>query len=451
MKLFAVILAAGQGTRMRSKLPKVLHPLAGRPLIWYSVENAKRITREKPIVVVGHNSEKVKEYLGDQVCFVEQNPQLGTGHAVLQAAPYLPENDDDLVLVMAADMPLFHYETVMNLVEMQKKHPGPITLVSIGGTDSRGFGRVVRDARGKIQAVIEEAQATPDQLRIQEYNSSIYCINAKWLIANLKRIPLSPKGEYYLTDLVGIAIRDGLSVQAMMLTDSTEAIGINTRVHLAEAEAVMRQRINRQWMMAGVTIVDPATTYIESSVSLGMDTIIYPDTIIQGKTEIGENCCLGPHTIISDAQIGNQCKVFYSVVEKAILEDNVDIGPYAHLRSGAHLAQGVHMGNFGEVKNSYLGPGTKMGHFSYLGDATLGANVNIGAGTITCNYDGEKKNHTEVGDHVFLGSDTMLVAPVKIGKGGHTGAGAVVTKDIPEDSLAVGVPARVIRKLEKRG
>jgi len=450
MKLIAIILAAGQGTRMRSKLTKVLHPLGGKPMIRYSVENALRISGEKPIVVVGHGAEQVKQLLGDEVRFVEQTPQLGTGHAVLQVLPHF-SGEEDLVLVMAADMPLFHYETLKQLVEMQQHHAGPITLVSVGGDDSRGFGRVIRDAQGQVCSVIEEAQATPDELRVREYNTSVYCFSAKWLAANLSRIPLSPKGEYYLTDLVGIAIQDGLSVQALKLTDNSEAIGINTRIHLAEAEAVLRQRINQQWMMAGVTIIDPTTTYIESDAVLGMDTTIYPNTIIQGKTEIGENCCIGPNSVIRDAHIGNRCKVFASVVEKAIMEDDVDIGPFGHLRSGAHLAQGVHMGNFGEVKNSYLGPGSKMGHFSYLGDATLGAKVNVGAGTITCNYDGEKKNHTEIGDCVFLGSDTMLVAPVKIGEGGHTGAGAVVTKDIPDYSLAVGVPARVIRKLEKRG
>lgn len=457
MKMIAIILAAGQGTRMHSKLPKVLHPLAGKPLIMYSVENAFHISGEKPVVVVGHGAEEVKKALGDQATFVEQNPPLGTGHAVLQTKPLLKNGGknegetDSLTLVIAADMPLFRLETLKQMVDIQMRNSGPITLISIGGTESRGFGRVLRNDQGDVLAVVEEAQATPEQLLIQEYNTSVYCFSTKWLADNLQRIPLSPKGEYYLTDMVGIAIQDGLSVKALKLSDNSEAIGINTRFHLAEAEAIVRQRINQHWMNTGVTLVDPQSTYIEADVSIGMDTVIYPNTIIQGKTTIGENCCLGPNTIIRDAQLGNHCKVFSSVVEKALLEDDVDIGPYGHLRSGAHLAQGVHMGNFGEVKNSYLGPGSKMGHFSYLGDATLGTKVNVGAGTITCNYDGEKKHPTKIGDNVFLGSDTMLVAPVKIGDGGRTGAGAVVTKDIPEDSLAVGVPAHVIRKLEKRG
>jgi bifunctional UDP-N-acetylglucosamine pyrophosphorylase/glucosamine-1-phosphate N-acetyltransferase len=248
---------------------------------------------------------------------------------------------------------------------------------------------------------------------------------------------------------VELAVRDGFEVKTLSLAYPTEAIGINQRVHLAEAEAVLRQRINTYWMLEGVTLLDPESTYIEAEVTLGQDTVIYPNTYLQGKSVIGEGCTIGPNTIIRDSQIGAGCQIFFSVVEKAILEENVDVGPYAHLRKGAHLAKGVHMGNFGEVKNSYLGPGTKMGHFSYIGDATIGEGVNIGAGTITCNYDGEKKNPTEIGEGVFIGSDTMLVAPVKVGKGARTGAGAVVTRDIPPYSLAVGVPARVIRKLNE--
>jgi len=263
----------------------------------------------------------------------------------------------------------------------------------------------------------------------------------------LSQIPLSPKGEYYLTDLVGIASANGLSVQPLELEDASESIGVNTRVHLAEAEAALQQRINRQWMLAGVTLHSPETVTIEPEVTIGVDTVIWPNTHLRAGTQIGADCEIGPNTLIENTHIGNRCKVFASVLEHAVVEDDVNIGPFGHLRKGAHLAQGVHMGNFGEIKSSYLGPGTKMGHFSYIGDATIGSDVNIGAGTITCNYDGVRKNHTEIGDGVFLGSDTMLVAPVKLEKGVHTGAGAVVTKDLPENSLAVGVPAHVIRIL----
>ena len=448
MKLKAIIMAAGQGTRMRSKLPKVLHPLLGQPLIRYSIDTTTRVTGQRPVVIIGHGADEVRKVLGEQAEFAIQAEQLGTGHAVQQAASLL-RGQADLVLVVAADMPLLTEATLRQLVETQKNNSGPLSMLTLLAEEPRGFGRVARDAQGKPRAIVEEAQATAEQLAIHELNAGAYCIRAEWLWDALTRIPLSPKGEYYLTDLVEIAVADGVSVQAVTLEEASEAIGINTRVHLAEAEALLRARINREWMLAGVTIVDPATTYIEPLVILGADTVIWPNTHLRGATRIGENCEIGPNTIIRSTQVGADCKVFSSVLEQAEVEDGVDIGPFAHLRKGAHLASGVHMGNFGEVKNSYLGPGTKMGHFSYIGDATIAEDVNIGAGTITCNFDGKQKHPTIIEQGVFIGSDTMLVAPVKIGEGARTGAGSVVTKDVPPYTLAVGVPARPIRKLEK--
>jgi len=449
MRIRAVILAAGQGTRMRSNLPKVLHPLVGRPMLQYAIQAAQRAAQSKPVVVVGHGAEQVRHVFHDQVEFVTQEPQLGTAHAVQQAEPLL-KGEADLILVTCADMPLLTAETLTQIVQTQMTHSGPITMLTMIAQDPRGFGRVVRDAHGNIIGIVEEAQASPEQLALRELNPSVYCFSADWLWQALRRIPVSPKGEYYLTDAIGIAVADGLTVQAKVMDDPTEGIGVNTRVHLAEAEAVMRTRINRQWMLAGVTILDPARTYIESDVQIGQDTVIWPDTYLLSGSRIGAGCTLGPDTYVRKSQIGDGCKIFSSIVDGALVEEAVDIGPYAHLRKGAHLAKGVHMGNFGEVKNSYLGPGTKMGHFSYIGDAQIGSDVNIGAGTITCNYDGEKKHPTEVGSGVFIGSDTMLVAPVKLGEGSRTGAGSVVTKDVPPDTLAVGVPARAIRKIQKR-
>jgi bifunctional UDP-N-acetylglucosamine pyrophosphorylase/glucosamine-1-phosphate N-acetyltransferase len=265
----------------------------------------------------------------------------------------------------------------------------------------------------------------------------------------LKRIPLSPKGEYYLTDLVGLSVSDGYHVQSIAVENPDEVIGINTRVHLAQAEGLLRQRINTHWMLAGVTMIDPAQAYIEPEVTLGEDTILWPGTYLHGMTHIGESCVIGPNTIIRDTEVGDNCTILASVLEYAVLEDQVGMGPYCHLRKGAHLSHGVHMGNFGEVKNATLGPGAKMGHFSYLGDARVGADANIGAGTITCNFDGTHKFQTEIGEGAFIGSDTMLVAPVTIGAGAKTGAGAVVTKDVPPYTLAVGVPARVIKEFLK--
>ncbi len=449
MTLTALILAAGQGTRMRSKLPKVLHPLMGRPMIAYSLETARRVTGKEPVLVVGQGADQVRQLVGDGARYVVQEQQLGTGHAVLQTEGLL-RGEADEVLVLAADMPLLQVETLKKLVEIQQSHAGPATLLTVKSDQARGFGRIVRAASGAIQAIVEEIQATPEQLAIRELNAGVYCFAADWLWDALKRIPVSPKGEYYLTDVVGIAVADGLLVRSYTLEEPAEAVGVNTRVHLAEAEGLLRSRINRQWMLAGVTIVDPAGAYIEPGVEIGEDTVIWPNTHLQGSTVVGGDCEIGPDTIARNTRIGDRCVVLASVLEGAILEDDVRIGPFAHLRKGAHLAQGVHMGNFGEVKNSYLGPGTKMGHFSYIGDATIEADVNIGAGTITCNYDGEKKYPTEIGAGAFIGSDTMLVAPVKVGEGAHTGAGSVVTKDIPDHTLAVGMPARAIRKLEKR-
>jgi bifunctional UDP-N-acetylglucosamine pyrophosphorylase/glucosamine-1-phosphate N-acetyltransferase len=448
MKITAVLLAAGQGTRLKSNLQKVLHPVCGKPMVAYALEAASSASTEKPVVVIGNGAEALREFLGEAVRCVVQSPQKGTGHAVQQAESTL-RGKTDLVLVTYADMPLLRSETLNRLVETQKKNPGPMTMLTVLAADPRGFGRVVRGPDGSVQAIVEEAAAMPEQLSLKELNVGAYCFSGNWLWDALDQIQLSKKGEYYLTDTIALAVKGGLAVQALVCDNLTEAIGINTRVHLAEAEVAMRTRINRAHMLAGVTIVDPATTYIEPDVTIGRDTVIWPNTYLRGKTVIGEGCVIGPNTIAEDTTVGDYCEILAAVMEKAVVEDNVGIGPFAHLRRGAHLCKGVHMGNFGEVKDSTLGPGTKMGHFSYIGNATIGAEVNIGAGTITCNYDGVHKNPTEIGEHAFIGSDTMLVAPVKVGARARTGAGAVVTKDVEPDTLVVGVPAKPIKKLNE--
>jgi bifunctional UDP-N-acetylglucosamine pyrophosphorylase/glucosamine-1-phosphate N-acetyltransferase len=449
MNIRSIILAAGQGTRMKSAIPKVLHPLLGRSMLQYALDAAAAVSQAQPVVVVGHGAQQIEQAFSGKARFVLQEPQLGTGHAVQQAEVLL-RDEADLVLVTYADMPLLTAETLQRVVQAQQENSGPLTMLTQLADDPRGFGRILRGPDGRVMAIVEEAQATPQQRSIRELNVGVYCFQAQWLWKALTQVPLSPKGEYYLTDVVGIAVADGLKVEAQLLEDVEEGIGINTRAHLAEAMAVLQKRINQRWMLAGVTLVDPATTYIEPGVTIGKDTVIWPNTHLQGSTQIGEECEVGPNTIVRDSRIGNQCKLLASVIENAVLEDQVEVGPYCHLRKGAYLERGVHMGNFGEVKNSHLGAGTKMGHFSYIGDAEIGPNVNIGAGTITCNFDGVNKNRTEIAADVFIGSDTMLVAPVKLGEGARTGAGAVVTKDVPPYTLAVGVPARTIRKLEKR-
>ena len=450
MKVTAVLLAAGQGTRMKTEFPKVLHPLCGKPMLWYVLEALKSAMTEKPVVVVGHGAEEVQKYLGDSADCVLQEPQLGTGHAAMQAESLLKDKTD-MVIVTYADMPLLRGETFLRLVETQRLNPGSLSLLTVIADDPRGFGRIVRNPSGTVDAIVEEYVATPEQQQIRELNVGAYCFNANWLWDALHRIQKNPKkGEYYLTDIVEIAVNDNLPVQAVLHDDFIETIGINTRVHLSEAEAAMRMRINREHMLNGVSMMNPEVTYLEAGVKIGKDTLLMPNTYLQGKTEIGEGNVIGPNTIIRDSKIGNRCRVLASDVEGAVIEDDVDMGPFARLRKGAHLKSHVHMGNFGEVKDSMLSEGVKMGHFSYIGNATIGANTNIGAGTITANFDGEKKNPTEIGEDVFIGSDTMLIAPIKLGDGARTGAGAIVTKNVPEDTLVVGMPARAIRKVERK-
>lgn len=450
MKVTAVLLAAGQGTRMKSDLPKVLHPLCGKPMLWHVLEALKSATTEKPVVVVGHGAEAVQKYLAESADCVLQEPQLGTGHAAMQAEALL-RGKTDYVIVTYADMPLLRGETFQRLVETQRSNPGPFSLLTVIADDPRGFGRIVRNDDGTVEAIVEEYVATPEQRLIKELNVGAYCFQADWLWDALHRIEKNPrKGEYYLTDIVEIAIRDDLPVQAVVHDDFIETIGINSRVHLAEAESALRMRINHEHMLNGVSMMDPASTYIEVGVRIGKDTTIMPNTYVHGSTTIGERNVIGPNTIIRNTSIGNGCKILASVLEGAVLEDDVDMGPFARLRKGAHLKSHVHMGNFGEVKDSTLHEGVKMGHFSYIGNADIGANTNIGAGTITCNFDGEKKHPTVIGEDAFIGSDTMLVAPLTLGDGARTGAGAVVTKDVPDDTLVVGMPARAIRKVERK-
>jgi bifunctional UDP-N-acetylglucosamine pyrophosphorylase/glucosamine-1-phosphate N-acetyltransferase len=419
-------------------------------MLWHVLEALKEAATEKPVVIVGHGAQDVKKYLGDGAECVLQEPQLGTGHAAMQAESLLT-GKTDYVIVTYADMPLLRAETFNRLLEAQRLNSGPLSLLTVIADDPRGFGRILRKTDGTVEAIVEEYVATPAQLEIKELNVGAYCFKADWLWAALHRIEKNPRtGEFYLTDIVEIAVREDLPVQAVVHDDFIETIGINTRIHLSEAETALRTRINHQHMLNGVSMMDPGSTYIDMGVKIGRDTTLLPDTYIHGATEIGEGNIIGPNTIIRDSRIGNHCKVLASVMEGARIEDDVDIGPFARLRKGAHLKSHVHMGNFGEIKDSTLAEGVKMGHFSYIGNATIGANTNIGAGTITANYDGEKKNPTEIGEDVFIGSDTMLIAPLKLGDGARTGAGAVVTKNVPEDTLVVGMPARAIRKVERK-
>ena len=448
-KIDVVILAAGMGTRMKSALPKVLHPLLGKPMVEYIFDAVREICADPPLVVVGNKAELVKDTIGKKARYVLQEPQLGTAHAVMQARETL-RSKSDIVLVANSDFPLITAKTYQLLIETHQREGNKVTISTVVAEESRGFGRIIRDEDGCVTGIVEEKAATPEQLQIQELNSNPYCFDAAWLWDALDRVEKSAVGEYYLTDLIAIAAKESQSIGAIEIKDHQESIGINNRIHLAEATKVIQQRINRKWMLAGVTMVDPDKVFIDDAVKLASDTVLYPEVYLRGDSVVGEGCQLGPSVILEDTTIGDRCKLLYAMLESAKLENDVDMGPFGHLRRGAHLDDHVHMGNFGEIKNSYLAPGVKMGHFSYIGDAHIGRNVNIGAGTITCNFDGDGKYKTEIGENAFIGSDTMLVAPVKIGDNAKTGAGAVVTHDVPDGSVVVGVPAKILEaKREK--
>jgi bifunctional UDP-N-acetylglucosamine pyrophosphorylase / glucosamine-1-phosphate N-acetyltransferase len=445
LNVATLILAAGYGTRMKSKLAKVLHPVGGRAMIARSVATARKLEHEPVLVVVGHDADAIKQHLdqiGTRAETVLQPERKGTGHAVAQAADAL-RGKSDLVVVYYADMPLLTAATLQKLITEQRQHAGPFTLLTVNNPNPRGFGRIVKQG-GHVVKIVEEVDATLDERAITELNVGVYCFNAAWLWAHIGEIqPNTKNGEYFLTDLVQIAVDRGEHVYALATDDLDEVIGVNTRGDLADAEAALRRRLCRQWQLAGVTITDPATTYISEDALIGQDTVIAPNTHLIGRTSIGADCIIGPNSVIRDSKIGDACVVNASVVEEATLENHVDVGPFAHLRPRAYLCEGVHMGNFGEVKASRLGPGTRMGHFSYIGDAEIGADVNIGAGVITANFDGVHKHRTRIDDHAFIGSDTILRAPVSIGERSRTGAGSVVTKNVPPDTLAVGIPARL--------
>ena len=435
-----VILAAGQGARMKSALPKVLHPVAGRAILSYVAQAVSEAGVGPIVLVLPPNSEIFRHTVGAEVPYAVQSQPRGTGDALRCARPQLDRYSS--VLVVSGDTPLLSGATLRRLVAHHRATDATISLLTTHPAEPRGLGRVIRDGEGRVQAVIEEAGADAAQRAIRETNAGAYCFDAAWLWSHLEALEASPQGEVYLTDLIGQAAAEGRRVEGLSVDDASEALGVNDRIQLAQAEAVLRDRIRRRWMSEGVTLIDPASTYIDDAVVIGRDTVIHPNTHVLGNSQIGDNCILGPNSIIVDSTIAENCLVQASVVEDATLEPDVTVGPFSHLRPQAYLERRVHIGNFAEIKNSRVGADTQMGHFSYVGDAVLGREVNVGAGTITCNFDGVEKHQTTVGDEVFLGSDTLLIAPVSVGDRAATGAGAVVTEDVPPDTLAVGVPAR---------
>lgn len=443
MKLKTLILAAGKGTRMKSDLPKVIHKVNGIPMVKKIITELEKLGTEENILILGHKKEEILKELGD-VKYVVQEEQLGTGHAIMQAKDLLKDYDGD-VMILCGDTPLLRYETLNKMYEVHKKSGVATTILTSIYENPFGYGRIVKDG-DKVTAIIEEKEASEEIKKIKEVNAGVYCCNAKELFAALEKVTNNnEKGEYYLTDIVGIQVREEKNVASFVLEDSKEILGVNSKVELAEASKILRERKNISLMEEGVILIDPSTTYIEEQVKIGRDTIIYPTVVLEGNTVIGENCRIMGTTRIVDSTLGNDIRIESSVIEESLVDDKVTMGPFAHLRPKSHLKEKVHIGNFVEIKKSTLEYGVKAGHLTYLGNATVGKDTNIGAGTITCNYDGVNKFDTVIGENVFIGSDTMLVAPVNVGDKAITGAGSVITKDVPSKALAVERNKQIIK------
>lgn len=443
MSLKTLILAAGKGTRMKSDLPKVIHKVCGIPMVKKITDICSTIGSENNILILGHKKEEILKVLED-VEHVVQAEQLGTGHAVMQAQEKLKDHNGT-VMVLCGDTPLLTKKTLENLYKEHKKSGAVTTILTSIYENPFGYGRIVKE-NDNVKAIVEEKDATEEERKIQEVNAGVYCFETQELLEALSKITNNNKnGEYYLTDVVGINVSQGKKVKTYILEDNNEILGINSKVELEKANRIMRERINKYHMENGVIIIDQNNTYIEETVTIGKDTVLYPGVFLQGDTSIGENCEILGNTRIIDCKLGNNIRVESSVLEESIVEDKVTIGPFAHLRPKSHLKEEVHIGNFVEVKKSTLEKGVKAGHLTYLGDAVVGEHTNIGAGTITCNYDGKNKFKTEIGKNSFIGSDTMLVAPVVIGDNALVGAGSVITKEVPENALAVSRSKQVIK------
>ena len=433
---------------MRSRLPKVLHRVCGQEMLRLVVDAAKGAGFDDITVVVPADSAAFEEALGDTVGYAVQSEPLGSGHALLQARESLEGVDN--VAVLYGDVPLVRPETLDSIMRLHLDREACATLLTADLSSPDGLGRVIRDASGSVSAIVEQSDVDDATRAVTEVNAGVYCFRASWLWPSLDSLAPSPGGEVYLTDVVSIAARQEMEIASVHAESPQETLGVNTRVDLAQAESALRQRIRTHWMLSGVTMPDPASVYVDVGVELGRDTVVLPNSHITAGSRIGDGCEVGPNTIIEDSQVGDGCVVVASVVRGSTLDDEVRIGPFSNVRAGSHLERGVHLGSSAEVKSSRLGRGTRSGHFSYIGDAEVGANVNIGAGTVTCNYDGVRKHKTKIGDGALIGCDTMLVAPVTVGARAETGAGSVVTRDVPPDTLVKGVPARVGARTRKK-
>ena len=446
MNVTAIVLAAGAGTRMKSEKPKVVHEVLGKPLIRWVVDTARQAGAEQIICVLGHKREQVEPLVADDTTVVVQLEQKGTADAVAVCRTAVSEGTKS-VLVLNGDCPLITPQTLTELVKARETSNAGVAVLTMEAPDPQGYGRIVRDAGGMVECIVEQKDCDEVQAAITECNSGFYCFDASMLFEALAKVDSNnSQGEFYLTDVIQIARESGRAAIGVKAEDVDECLGVNTRVQLAEATKILQLRINHAHMLNGVTIIDPDQAWIGPDVVLENDIEIWPQTFLAGHTHIGEGTVIGYNSRLIDTQVGAQCNIYETVAVDALIEDGCTCGPRAYLRPGAHLCKGAKVGTHVEIKKSVVGPGSKVPHLSYIGDATIGEGVNIGAGTITCNYDGVNKHATTIGDNTFIGSDTMLVAPVSVGSDVVVGAGSVITDDVPDGALALGRAHQVVKE-----
>lgn len=433
----ALILAAGEGTRMKSKLPKVSHKICGKPIVQHVIDTVKSMGIDDVIVVVGHKADQVKECINSDVKFVLQENQLGTGHAVMCSQDFIKDNVG-VTLLLYGDTPLVSKDTLSSLISYHDEHNLCCTILTADFDDPTGYGRIIRDGSGNVEKIVEHKDASEEERKVPEINSGMYCFSTQDLVDALKYVKNdNAQGEYYLTDVVGIMKSRGKAVGAFKTIDKADIMGINSRIQLAEAGEVMRRRKNSMLMAGGVTMIDPDSTYVDIDAEIGADTIVYPGSIIEGRTIIGSDCTIGPNTRLVNCRVHDSVDISNSVAFESEINSGAHIGPFAYIRPESVIGEGVKIGDFVEIKKSKVGNYTKIPHLTYVGDAEIGENVNLGCGTITVNYDGKIKHKTIIGDNVFVGCNSNLVAPVKVNNDSYIAAGSTITDEVPEGSLAI--------------